>query len=223
MPPRETHSHLVRIVVGERGRVAMHGELILRFDYGATCLGDAARRQLVARDCRPRHGGAARLGSHPRRRPQDRRRFHRRRRRNGVVHVVLCAVASAGAGSASTRRNVCGRRKTCGPSGSPRTSIKCPWDDAVVRSLITLKALTYAPTGGIVAAPTTSLPEQHRRRAQLGLPLLLAARRHLDAAGADERRLLRRGARLARLAAARGRRQPAADPDHVRHCAASGG
>ena len=57
----------------------------------------------------------------------------------------------------------------------------------------------------------------HRRRAQLGLPLLLAPRRDADAARDARGRLQRRGGGLARLAAPRGRGRPGRPADHVRH------
>ncbi len=97
------------------------------------------------------------------------------------------------------------------------------WQGEVRRSLIVLKALTFHPTGGIVAAPTTSLPEQiggprnwdYRycwlRDAALTLQALLGAG------------FIAEAGRLAGLAAARGRRRPGRPADHVRARPAAGG
>ncbi|MGH6930723.1 MAG: glycoside hydrolase family 15 protein, partial [Dongiaceae bacterium] len=67
-------------------------------------------------------------------------------------HLPMPKAIDAGAALADTEaawRSWSGRCETAGK-----------WSDAVSRSLITLKALTYAPTGGVLAAPTTSLPER---------------------------------------------------------------
>jgi GH15 family glucan-1,4-alpha-glucosidase len=86
MPPRETHSRLIRMVVGEHGRVPFHAELVLRFGYGATVpwvtrVDDRTLRAIAGPDMVVLHHSV------------PSRRFHDRRRRNGVVYAVLRAVA----------------------------------------------------------------------------------------------------------------------------------
>ena len=162
MPVRGLHSDLVRMVIGRRGRVAMEMELILRFDYGASVPwvtrleGGHGLRAISGPDktvlCSP-------VALHNR----DMKTAARFAVEAGQT-LAFCLTHSpshlespppidAAEALAETERFWREWSGRC-------TKVAGPWEREVRRSLITLKALTYAPTGGIVAAPTTSLPEK---------------------------------------------------------------
>jgi GH15 family glucan-1,4-alpha-glucosidase len=158
MPPRETTPDIVRIVEGVRGRVEVQMELVLRFDYGSivpwvrnlegTLVGIAGPDavtlhtpvELEGRDFRTYAEFTVAEG--------DRVPF--------VLtwfpsHQELPAKVDPEAALEDT--------VSFWEEWAERCAHTDTWREPLQRSLVTLKALTYAPTGGIVAAPTTSLPE----------------------------------------------------------------
>jgi len=159
MPPRENDSCLIRLVVGERGRVAMRGELVLRFGYGAnvpwvtrcdehTLRAIAGPDMVVLRSPVKLHGEHFKsVGEFTVSAGQ-------------TIPFVLSYSLSHRPLPEPVEADACLRKTEDFWTGWARKNqIECPWDEAVMRSLITLKGLTYAPTGGMAAAPTTSLPE----------------------------------------------------------------
>ena len=105
-----------------------------------------------------RTAAAAHAGRPSRRRVHHRRRLHRVGRAANAVRPALAFLPRAKPADGDPA-DILGNR-TLVAEWSDRCTYHGRWRDAVVRSLITLKALTYAPTGGIVAAPTTSFAEQ---------------------------------------------------------------
>ena len=167
MPPRPdgaSHpiSHLVRLVVGRAGRVAMRSEMALRFDYGATTpwvtqLPDGSGVRAVAGPSMAvlRASGVELRGEGMQTVADfevgagDTIAFVLS---HAPSHLPVPAVIDPLAALAETEKFWSDWSSRCTGAGE--------WTEAVRRSLLTLKALTYAPTGGIVAAPTTSLPEK---------------------------------------------------------------
>ncbi len=159
MPIGESDSHVVRVVVGGQGTVAMHTELVLRFDYGllvpwATRLEDG-RRSFIAGPDRVILTSQVPLRGEHLTTVGD---FEVRSGETivfvlsyGASYLAVPAPLDAGAALEATTR--------FWRDWIRRSSPAEDYTEAVRRSLITLKALTYHPTGGIVAAATTSLPE----------------------------------------------------------------
>ena len=159
MPLRGANADLVRMVIGKRGRVEMRTELVLRFDYGS----------IVPWVSRLDDGGLRAVAG------PDMLVFRSEIELRGEDLTTVGDFTIAAGQTASFVL-------TWGPSHLPppdsvdprlaledterfwrewsaRCTYKGEWREPVTRSLLTLKALTYRPTGGIVAAPTTSLPE----------------------------------------------------------------
>ena len=159
MPPRDGNSHLLRLVVGERGRVDFHGELVLRFGYGATVpwvtrIDGNTLRAVAGPDmvvlrtpARVRGENLKTVGSFT---------VAAGERMPFVLSYALSHETLPQAVDVEDRLRA---TEAFWTDWTGKNQIDCPWNEAVVRSLITLKALTYAPSGGMAAAPTTSLPE----------------------------------------------------------------
>jgi GH15 family glucan-1,4-alpha-glucosidase len=158
MPSRDRDPNLVRIVEGRRGTVRVKCELVLRFDYGSIVpwvhKTDCGMSAIAGPDAVtlltpvPLHGEdmktVAEFDVTAGQRVPFTLNYHPSHRSGNPVLDSTLALAET---------------ESWWNEWARRCTYQGPYRRAVVQSLMVLKALTYQPTGGIVAAPTTSLPE----------------------------------------------------------------
>ncbi len=160
MPVRDGRADVLRLVEGVRGRVPMHMDLVLRFDYGSII-------PWVQRT----DGRLSAMGG------PDAVLLETPIETHGRDFTTVCDFVVDEGDRVPFRLTWYPSHEDHPRSGldcdrslaeteqfwtewSARSDLGDEWRDEAQRSLITLKALTYAPTGGSVAAPTTSLPEK---------------------------------------------------------------
>jgi GH15 family glucan-1,4-alpha-glucosidase len=160
MPLRDGVSNIVRTIVGRRGRVRMATEIVLRFDYGSAVpwmsrLEDGTLRAiagpsmiLIRSDVELEGRDFTTVGEFD------------VSAGDSISFVMTLGPSHLEAPATVDPAEALAVTESFWTDWSGRSTYRGEWKDAVTRSLLTLKALTYAPTGGIVAAPTTSLPER---------------------------------------------------------------
>jgi GH15 family glucan-1,4-alpha-glucosidase len=159
MPPRGENPDIVRIVEGLRGKVSMQMELVVRFDYG----------QIVPW-VRHRNGGLEAIAGPDglilrtpiETRGKDLTTVSEFAVSEGerVPFVLTWFASHKNPPRAIHYEHALRDTEKYWREWCNQFQGQGKWRDAVMRSLIVLKGLTYAPTGGLVAAATTSLPEQ---------------------------------------------------------------
>jgi len=160
MPPGTVDGSLVRIVEGVSGHVDFGGELVIRFDYGITIpwlrrldskthTAVAGENLLTLRTPVESHGENMHSVSSFKVKKGERVPFVMSYTQS---HRAIGQVVDADIALEETEKYWAEWAAKCRITGK--------WRGLIMRSLLTLKSLSYAPTGGIVAAVTTSLPEK---------------------------------------------------------------
>ena len=159
MPPRGENPDIVRIVEGIRGRVEMKMELIIRFDYGRAIpwvrKRDGDLEAIAGPDALVLRTPVETWG-------EDLTTMADFTVAEGerVPFVLTWFPSHEKPARAINPEHALEETVAYWEEWSGKCKPQGEWHEAVLRSLITLKGLTYAPTGGIVAAATTSLPEE---------------------------------------------------------------
>ena len=160
MPPRANTPHVVRIAVGLDGEVAMRSTVRLRFDYGREVpwIRHVDREvHAIAGPNRVRVASTVPLSG-----DQWETRADFTVRKGDRVPLIMSWAPSYEPAMpyADAEQALAATMEFWTEWFSHAAYTGGPYSEAIDRSIITLKALTYAPTGGIVAAATTSLPEE---------------------------------------------------------------
>jgi GH15 family glucan-1,4-alpha-glucosidase len=160
MPLRAPHPNIVRMVRGERGNVAMCAELVLRFGLGADVpwvskLADDTLRAIAGPDMVILRTPAPLVG-------KDLKTLSEFTVAAGeiVPFVLTYGPSHLAPPDPLAIQSAFDETDRFWNEWATKCNLPGHCSEPVIRSLVTLKALTYWPTGGIVAAPTTSLPER---------------------------------------------------------------